>query len=135
MAPCWGNTFRDISYCETLVLPSGKFNISLGFHQDIYFPNGLWEASAPLFLAWNCELRCFTAFPCNMKQEQRMLRRKGQQAEVSLNVHMGANVLLKLWDAVPKEGGMSGSREPLLSGIAEPNSCVMGCVIWLGQFL
>lgn len=64
-----------------------------------------------------------------------MSRRKGQQAEASLSVHMGANVLLKLWDAVPEEGGVNGAREPLLSGIAEPNSHVMGCVIWLGQFL
>lgn len=86
------------------MLPSRRFNIRLGFHRGIYFPNGLWEASAPLFLAWNCELRCFTACPCNMEQEQRMSRRKGQQAEVSLSVHMGTNVLLKLWDAVPEEG-------------------------------
>lgn len=33
-----------------------------------------------------------------------MSRRKGQQAEVSLSVHMGTNVLLKLWDAAPEEG-------------------------------
>lgn len=117
------------------MLPSVKFNINLGFYQDIHFSNGLWEASAPLFLACNCELRCFTAFLCNTKQEQRMLRRKGQQAEVSLRVHMGTNILLRLWDAVPEEGGMSGARQPLLSGIAEPNSHVMGYVIWLGQFL
>lgn len=117
------------------MLPSVKFNISLGFHQDIYFPNGLWEASAPLFLAWICELRCFTAFLCNTKQKQRMSRRKEQQAEVSLSVHVGTNALLRLWDAVPEEGGMSGAREPLLSGIAEPSSRVTGYVIWLGQFL
>lgn len=52
-----------------------------------------------------------------------MLRRKGQQAEVTLSVHVGTNVLLKLWDAVLEEGGMSGARGSLLSGIAEPNTC------------
>ena len=61
-AACWGNSSRDVSCCETPMFPSGKSNISLGCQQDRYFPNGLWEAAAPLFLPCDCEQRCLSAW-------------------------------------------------------------------------
>lgn len=57
-AACWGNSSRDITYCETLVLPSGKSNISLGCHQDRYFPNGLWESATLFTLGLRAKVPC-----------------------------------------------------------------------------
>lgn len=69
------NSSRDISYCEALMFPYGKSNVSPGFPQDGYFPSGLWEVAAPLLPAQDCEQRCHAAPQHRIKQEQSLGKR------------------------------------------------------------
>lgn len=112
------------------MLPSGKSNISLGCQQDRYFPNGLWEAAAPLFLPWDREQRCPAAFQRGMKQEQRVGRGKGQQAAASLSAGTGAEMLAQVWGAAPS-GGQVVLESPCSWG-KQSQTHMLWALIWVG---
>lgn len=121
-AACWGNSSRDVSYCETLMLPSGKSNISLGCQQDRYFPNGLWEAAAPRFLRWDCKQRCLSAcYGAGAERGEEKGAAGCGQPESSRGTRGPAAL-----GCCPR-GEMRWAGEPSPSGIAEPNSRVVGC--------
>lgn len=116
------NSSRDISYCEALMFPYGKSNVSPGFPQDGYFPSGLWEVAAPLLPAQDCKQRCHAAPQHRIKQEQSLGKR---------------NVCSWQWDAASPSPclrservamwccawGMGCCREPVLSLCSNSISC------------
>lgn len=120
--PYRGNSSRDISYCETLMFPSGKSNVSLGFPQDGYFPSGLWEVAAPLLPAQDCEQRCHAALQHRIKQEQSLAKRNvcsWQWDAASPSPCLGSEKVA-VWCCV---WGTGCCEEPVLSPCSNSISC------------